>query len=223
MKKIKPILHLLLIVGLCFSLTGCVHLRNNIKVFSNGEYTSTIKLLVLENVYDSLELDKKEYLEFFQEQFHVEDINDIKMIEEKINHEVYRGFEYTHKRGLPIDSSNIHIDVDKTNKQITFKLSNELSNDVWFFSDALNPRKSIDEIDVLLVMQIDMPGNIISSSSGTIEDDIVTIDLIENKAQEIVVISNIESTIPRLSIITFVIILISSITIKFINNEKRAK
>ena len=52
--------------------------------------------------------------------------------------------------------------------------------------------------------------NLIEANYRQIIED-SSIDLIENKAQEIVVISNIESTIPRLSIITFVIILISSI------------
>lgn len=222
MKKVKNLLRSLLVIGLLFSLTACVHLRDDIKVYSNGEYTSNIKLLVLEDIYNQLELDKPEYLEFFQEQFHIDDISEIEMIEEKINQQNYRGFAYKYERNFPKDLSNIQIDVDKTNKQITFKLTNELSKDVWFFSDALNQNKSIEELDILLVMQIDMPGDIISSSTGEIEDDIVTIDLIENHAQEIIVVSEIESTIPRLSIIAFVITAIIAILIKVLNKQTKS-
>ena len=210
MKKIRHIGLVFLSLILCLALSGCAQITNNVKIYPDGDYSSYIKVIMENDIFDKASLDVEECRSLIAKQFEIEDQSRIVEISETHNDIEYIGFEYVVDKSPVTDKMNVSVEADKLHNVITFKLTNKLSEDIFFDSINFGSDQNVDmqSIGLSYTLFIEMPGKIISSTEGKIDGDLVEIDFFEWDNDELIIVSDINSNLVTLLTIAFCLVLI---------------
>lgn len=191
MKRIYKVFILSVIVII---LTGCMKINASFKVLENGNYNFYMTLLLSENAYNNINLDVDTLKDIIIDETGLNTDN-IKEFSKNIDGVKYLGYEirYNHKSADNIENINVQLSEDR--KEITFSIDKPSIGDEFINLDALGSGK--DALKVLkdngmgIIIRIEMPGAIKYSSKGTIDNDIVTIDLLDEELTDVTVISKV--------------------------------
>lgn len=210
MKKIRHYGMVFLSLILCLALSGCAQITNNVKIYPDGDYSSYIKVIMEKDIFEKANLNVDECRSLIAKQFDIEDENRITEISETHNDIEYIGFEYVVDKTPVTDKTNISIEADKLHNVITFKLKNELSEDLFFDMISFGSDQNVDlqSLGLTYTLFIEMPGDIISSSEGVVDGDLAVIDFFEWDNDELVIVSDINSNLVTLLTIAFCVVLI---------------
>lgn len=192
----KRIFKTMLFCMMMLILTGCMKINASFKVLENCHYNFYMTLLLSESAYNNINLDVDTLKEIIIDETKLNSDN-IKEFSKTINGAKYLGYEirYNHKSADNTDHINVSLSDDK--KEITFVIDKPTFGNDFINLDALGNGK--DAMKVLkdngmeITVRIEMPGKITYASKGTVNNDIVTIDLLEDELDGIVVTSKINN------------------------------
>ena len=175
-------------------LSGCMKINASFKVLENGNYNFYMTLLLSENTYNSINLDVDTLKDIIIDETGLKS-ESIKEFSKNIDGTKYLGYEIRYNLKSADNIENINVQLSEDRKEITFSIDNPGINNEFINLDALGNGK--DALNVLrdngmeIIIRIEMPGEIKYASKGTVDNDIVTIDLLDEELTDVIVVSKV--------------------------------
>ncbi len=203
--KLRRALLIILVSVLILTLSGCMQMTSNYRVFSDGTYQSDLEILIPLETYEDPDANAATYLAMLLQQL---DLEDTEMIEEIIEIDGVEYYALTLNRDRSTFEDAITVTIEDGEALFVHDLS--VSDEFMLDLDAFGLGDDYKEVLALqgfqILERIQMPGKIISASCGTVEDDIVTIDIIEEDMSLIIIRSTIDNNVSIL-VVLFIIVL----------------
>ena len=197
-------------------------MTSNYRVFSDGTYQSDLEILIPLETYNDPDSNVTVYLAILLEQLNLEESD---MEESTLEIDGIEYYYLTLNRDRTTEEDSITVTIDNGEALFVHDL---LSDEFMLDLDAFGLGDDYKEIlalqGFLILERIQMPGKILSSTAGTVEDDVVTINIIEDDVSLIIIRSSIDNNISTLLLL---FIIVSVLLVCFIciyislNKQKR--
>ncbi len=184
-------------------------MTSNYRVFSDGTYQSELEILIPLETYNDTDSNVATYLAMLLEQL---DVNEDEMVEDVVEIDGVEYYCLTLNRDRTTSEEDITVTIEDGEALFVHDLS--VSDEFMLDLDAFGLGDDYKDVLALqgfqILERIQMPGTIISASAGTVEEDIVTINIIEEDASTIIVRSYIDNNI---SILLVLFIIVSALLV----------
>lgn len=225
--KRNKIFKILSILVISFLLTGCMQMTSNYRVFSDGTYQSELEILIPEETWQDESTNTQEYVSLLLDEILVTEAN-ISQETIVVDNVEYHEIIITSSR--EIDDAAIEVIVDEEAHEVLFTHDLSVSDDLLFDLDAFDLGDDYKEVLALqgfmITERIQMPGEILRANCGRVEGDILTVDIIEEDVNKIIVRSAIASNVSSLflifTIVTVLLVCLIAIYISY-NASRRKK
>lgn len=225
--KRNKIFKILSILVISFLLTGCMQMTSNYRVFSDGTYQSELEILIPEETWQDDSTNTQEYVSLLLDEILVTEAN-ISQETIVVDNVEYHEIIITSSR--EIDDAAIEVIVDEEAHEVLFTHDLSVSDDLLFDLDAFDLGDDYKEVLALqgfmITERIQMPGEILRANCGRVEGDILTVDIIEEDVNKIIVRSAIASNVSSLflifTIVTVLLVCLIAIYISY-NASRRKK
>ncbi len=216
---------LFVMIALAFILSGCMQINGNYRIFSDQTYQSETEILIPMTIINDESYHFENYKDDLIAVFSKAD-SVVTQKEVTIDDTRYQAITIENKRAA---SQNEQITITREDDEILFVHDLQIESDYLIEFDAFglgdDYKQILEAYGFSIIERIQMPGDILSANSGTINGDILTVDIIEDDVTKIIVRSGIYSGISALIVIFLItiVLLASLITIYISYNHKRKK
>lgn len=202
-------------------------MTSNYRVFSDGTYQSELEILIPEETWQDEGTNTQEYVSLLLDEILVTEAN-ISQETIVVDNVEYHEIIITSSR--EIDDAAIEVIVDEEAHEVLFTHDLSVSDDLLFDLDAFDLGDDYKEVLALqgfmITERIQMPGEILRANCGRVEGDILTVDIIEEDVNKIIVRSAIASNVSSLflifTIVTVLLVCLIAIYISY-NASRRKK
>ena len=204
--KLSKVLLIFLISVLILSLSGCMQMTTNYRVFSDGTYQSDLEILIPLETYNDEDSNVTTYLSMLLEQLAIDE-SEIEETTIEIDGVEYYYISLSRDRTTEEDAVTVTIEDGEVLFVHDFSASDEFMLELDAFGLGDDYKEILALQGIQIIERIQMPGTIISATAGTVEDDIVTINIIEDDVSLIIIRSTIDTNISLL-VVLFIIVLV---------------
>ena len=211
-KKVIMIFSAILLIVM----TGCAKINGDYQIYEDGEYSLDVTFLIPSSIAELQDIDLEEALITLRQNLYIGGDVTTTPVETMRDGIQYTGYQISRKKALPSEDGPVSISVDEGNREILFTLNNTSIENLWI---SMNPSgsdenltsaealKALEDMGLELQYIFTMPGEILSSSGGIIQNNTVVFNLVDNDLRQII----IRAKIPGLT--TMQIVYITGATI----------
>ncbi len=199
-RKLKRKVLLVLSAILLFVMSGCAKINGDYQIYEDGEYSLDVTFLIPKSIAELQDIDLDEALIMLRQNLYIDGDVVTTPIETMRDGVQYTGYQISRKKAAPSEDGPVSISVDKNEREVVFTLDNTEIESLWISTTSTETGENqTDEeaIETLRDMGLEvqyifaMPGEVLSSSGGIIQNNTVVFDVIDNSLRQIIIRSKI--------------------------------
>ena len=199
-RKLKRKVLLVLSAILLFVMSGCAKINGDYQIYEDGEYSLDVTFLIPKSIAELQDIDLDEALIMLRQNLYIDGDVVTTPIETMRDGVQYTGYQISRKKAAPSEDGPVSISVDKNEREVVFTLDNTEIESLWISTASTETGENqTDEeaIETLRDMGLEvqyifaMPGEVLSSSGGIIQNNTVVFDVIDNSLRQIIIRSKI--------------------------------
>ncbi len=199
-RKLKRKVLLVLSAILLFVMSGCAKINGDYQIYEDGEYSLDVTFLIPKSIAELQDIDLDKALIMLRQNLYIGGDVVTTPIETMRDGVQYTGYQISRKKAAPSEDGPVSISVDKNEREVVFTLDNTEIENLWISTTSTETGENqTDEeaIETLRDMGLEiqyifaMPGEVLSSSGGIIQNNTVVFDVIDNSLRQIIIRSKI--------------------------------
>ena len=199
-RKLKRKVLLVLSAILLFVMSGCAKINGDYQIYEDGEYSLDVTFLIPKSIAELQDIDLDKALIMLRQNLYIGGDVVTTPIETMRDGVQYTGYQISRKKAAPSEDGPVSISVDKNEREVVFTLDNTEIESLWISTTSTETGENqTDEeaIETLRDMGLEvqfifaMPGEVLSSSGGIIQNNTVVFDVIDNSLRQIIIRSKI--------------------------------
>ena len=199
-RKLKRKVLLVLSAILLFVMSGCAKINGDYQIYEDGEYSLGVTFLIPKSIAELQDIDLDEVLIMLRQNLYIGGDVVTTPIETMRDGVQYTGYQISRKKAAPSEDGPVSISVDKNEREVVFTLDNTEIENLWISTTSTETGENQTDEEAIKTLRdmglevqyiFAMPGEVLSSSGGIIQNNTVVFDVIDNSFRQIIIRSKI--------------------------------
>lgn len=199
-RKLKRKVLLVLSAILLFVMSGCAKINGDYQIYEDGEYSLDVTFLIPKSIAELQDIDLDEALIMLRQNLYIGGDVVTTPIETMRDGVQYTGYQISRKKSAPSQDGPVSINVDKNAREVVFTLDNTEIESLWISTTSTETGENQTDEEAIKTLRdmglevqyiFAMPGEVLSSSGGIIQNNTVVFDVIDNSLRQIIIRSKI--------------------------------